>query len=219
MLIDGFIFDMDGTLFDTERLYIDSYIAASKDYELENIEGYLAKCIGLSGKDTKELFEIEVGSSDLYNELSEKTKVIFNEHIENLGMPIKPGAYMLLEYLRANRYKIGLASSSSVRTIMKCLEIGKMTEYFQVIVGGDMVEKSKPNPEIFLLACEKLGVKPNRVVAIEDSLNGLKSARSAGMRTIMIPDIVPFNQSMKSFVDDRFYSLTDVLEALREGTL
>ncbi len=217
-MIDGFIFDMDGTLFDTERLYIDSYITASKEYELENIEGYLAKCIGLSGKDSKELFETEVGSLDLYNELSNQTKVIINEHIESLGMPIKPGAYMLLEYLRANRYKIGLASSSSVKTIMKCLEIGKMTEYFQVIVGGDMVEKSKPHPEIYLLACEKLGVKPERAIAIEDSLNGLKSARLAGMKTIMIPDIVPFDKSMESYVDDRFYSLTDVLEAMREGT-
>lgn len=135
------------------------------------------------------------------------------------GMPVKPGVYLMLEYLKANRYVIGLASSSSRKSIMHHIEEANMTEYFSVIVASDEVEKGKPEPDIYLKALEKMNLRKEAVIAFEDSPNGLKSATNAGIKAIMIPDQIPYSEELQPYVFERFNSMTDALEALKKGEI
>ena len=94
-----------------------------------------------------------------------------------------------------------------------------MTEYFSVVVAGDEVEKGKPEPDIYLKALEKMNLRNECVIAFEDSPNGLKAATRAGIRAIMIPDQIPYSEDLKSYVFERFNSMTDALEALKKGEI
>ena len=105
-------------------------------------------------------------------------------------MPVKEGAYEVLTYLREHGYKVALATSTPWETVEDHLARTDMAGYFDVIVTGDMIENGKPAPDIYLLAAERLGVDPADCVGVEDSPNGVRSVHAAGMRAVMIPDMV-----------------------------
>ena len=91
-----------------------------------------------------------------------------------------------------------------------------MVKYFDVIVGGDMIEKSKPAPDIYLKACELLGVAPRECYAVEDSYNGLISAFDAGLKPVMVPDMLPYNDEIAPKVYLKFDSLLDFRDYLKK---
>lgn len=219
-MIENFVFDMDGVLFDTERLCQRCSRIVAKSYGIEDvIDEIYPKTIGLNYASIKKLYKEEIGKNFPYDEYRNKRNECANKIISEEGMPIKAGAYMLLEYLKTNRYKIALATSTSRDSVISHLNTAKMTEYFDVIITGDMVVNGKPDPEIYLKACEGLKVNPQNAVAIEDSPNGLKSASGAGLKTIMVEDMIPYTDSLKPFVSMNLKSLTDVFELLRKGEL
>ena len=114
--------------------------------------------------------------------------------------------------------KIALASSSKKETVIRQLNDAGMLDYFDEIVSGDMVEKSKPEPDIFLKACEKLGVLPQRSYAIEDSFNGIRAAYSGKLKPIMVPDILPADDEMRQKAEAVLDSLIDVADYLDKGS-
>ena len=142
--------------------------------------------------------------------------MMFHNKVDIEGLPIKKGVYEILKYLSESTYKIGLASSSSTESIHKNLKRADITDYFQVIVGGDMVEHSKPEPDIYLKACSSLGVNPEKSIAIEDSPNGIRSAKSAGMLPIMVPDMIQPSEEITAILYRQYESLLDVMEHLKE---
>lgn len=219
-MTDGFVFDMDGVLFDTERLCQRCSSVVAKTYGIGDIiDNLYQQAIGLNRASEKKLFEQVVGRTFPYDEYRDKCSRQIKQVIAEEGIPVKAGAYMLLQYLKTNRYKIALATSTSKESAMSHLEMSKMTEYFNVIITGDMVEKGKPDPEIYLKACKGLEIVPQNAVAIEDSPNGLKSAAAAGLRTIMVEDMIPYTPSLEPYASMSLKSLTDVLELLRKGEL
>ena len=218
-MIDGVIFDMDGILFDTERLINECIASVGAEYGIENTDYFIQKCIGVSTAETKAFYREKLGEDFPVDEMYEKIREMNNIRLAEGGMPVKPGVYLMLEYLKTNRYQIGLASSSSRKSIMHHLEAANMTEYFSVIVAGDEVEKGKPEPDIYLKALEKMNLKGKTVIAFEDSPNGLKSATRAGINAIMIPDIIPYSEELKPYVFERFNSMTSALEALKKGEI
>lgn len=127
-------------------------------------------------------------------------------------MPLKSGARELLSYLKDRDIKVGLASSTSYKGVIKNLKGACLLDYFHVIIGGDMIKHSKPQPEIYLLACEKLGVRPEKTVAVEDSYNGIKAAYNAKMIPIMVPDLIAPTDEILSMVYKKMDSLDAVLE-------
>ena len=110
---------------------------------------------------------------------------------------MKLGVNKILAYLKQSGTPIGLASSSKYSSIISHLKEANIIDYFDVIVAGDMIEHSKPKPDIYILACNKLGVDPKDTYAIEDSPNGIRSAHAAGMRPIMVPDLVKPDAEME----------------------
>ena len=189
------IFDMDGVLFDTERLCMEGWSRVGEKAGIRGIEEISRQCIGLNGSDTRELvlnaYERDYpGKSFPYEEFRRQVSEWFWEEIEKNGLPIKEGAKRLLPYLQQSGYSLGLASSSRYDSVVSHLKQARLIDYFSVIVSGDMVQHSKPRPDIYLLACRKLGARPEETYAIEDSPNGIRAAAAAGLRPIMVPDLI-----------------------------
>ncbi|MBO5282021.1 MAG: HAD family phosphatase [Lachnospiraceae bacterium] len=191
------IFDMDGVLFDTERLCMDSWIAVARENGIPDMEAFFPRCIGRNQTDTAALFREFYGESYDYEQFRQQASEKFHEDIVQKGMPVKKGVREILEFLRQRKYRIGLASSSSRPSVEEHLERTGLREYFRSLTTGDMVEHSKPQPDIYRMACESMGVDPQEAMAIEDSPNGIRAAYSAGMIPIMVPDLIEPDQEMQ----------------------
>ncbi|MDE6673437.1 MAG: HAD family hydrolase [Acetatifactor sp.] len=196
MSIEAVIFDMDGVLFDTEKLCMDSWIAIAEERDMPDMEVFFPRCIGRNMTDTRMLFNEFYGDTYDYEEFRKQASAWFHGYIEENGVPVKTGVRELLEYLRRGGYKIGLASSTSRPSVEELLERAGIREYFQGLITGDMVEHSKPRPDIYLMACEGLGVNPAQTMAIEDSPNGIRAAHAAGMIPVMVPDLIAPDREM-----------------------
>jgi len=133
-------------------------------------------------------------------------------------VPVKKGLYTLLEYLKKVNARLAVASSSPKWEVEKHLKDAGIRDYFSVIVCGDMVEKSKPEPEIYLKACELLKVKPQECIALEDSKNGLLSAYRAGCKPIMVPDLWQPDEETLQIIKAKYSDLEQVKEALETGS-
>ena len=211
------IFDMDGVLFDTERLCLESWTRLADEQGLEDMEEVFTRCIGTNHHDTVEIIKARYGQDFPYEEFSARAGKLFWQWIDENGMPVKIGVRELLDYLKENRYLVSLASSSSQRSIERCLDRAGIREYFQQITSGDRVVHSKPNPEIYQLACDGLGISPKDAYAIEDSYNGIRSAYAAGLQPIMVPDLIPPNEEMQQMSRVILPDLTQVISYLEQN--
>lgn len=152
-----------------------------------------------------------------YDEFGETVRALMKQRFLEEGIPLKEGVREILEYLTEKGYIIGIASSTSKGEVMDHLEKTGLTGYFRTIITGDMVEHSKPNPDIYLKACEELGVTPMNAIAIEDSPNGIRSAYRAGMKPVMIPDLIEPAPEIEAMLYGKFYSLLDVLDYIKNN--
>lgn len=212
MSIEAVIFDMDGVLFDTERLCMDSWVAVAGERDIPDMEVFFPRCIGRNMTDTRILFNEFYGGTYDYEVFRKQASAWFHEYIEKNGAPVKKGVRELLEYLRGSGYKIGLASSTSRPSVEDLLERAGIREYFQSLTTGDMVEHSKPRPDIYLMACKSLEVNPAKTMAIEDSPNGIRAAYAAGMIPVMVPDMIAPDQEMR---EKSSLICGDLLEVIR----
>lgn len=204
------IFDMDGTIFDTERLVLDCWERVGEKHGIPNIREVFIRCIGTNKVRTQEIVYEHYGKDFPFEKFSEESSVLFHEITEKAGIPVKKGAEELLEYLSKNRVMLGLASSTRLAAVTQELQAAGLYDYFQVVVGGDLLKNSKPAPDIYLMTCERMGVLPENTYAIEDSYNGIRAAHSAGMRPIMVPDMTPATEEMRGLSVAVFADLLQV---------
>lgn len=212
--INTVVFDMDGVIFDTENCYLECWKEVAPKYNIENAEEVIYKCIGTTEEMTKKIVMEHFGNDFPYDKFSMDVVKIFQERYA-LCPPKKKGIEELLQYLKDNHYKIGLASSTKKDVVVAELTNTNLIQYFDQIVGGDMITKSKPHPDIYLKACSLLSEEPSNCIAIEDSFNGIRSAYSANMKPIMVPDLVAPNSEMKekSFIIlDNLFKVIDFLK-------
>ena len=149
--LDGIVFDMDGVIFDSEVIGLESWERLGKKYGLTNVHENAMKCIGRSTVDTMAILEAAYGDKVSIPELYDEAKVICADIIAERGLPLKSGARELLSYLKERDIKVGLASSTSYKGVIKNLKGAGLLDYFHVIIGGDMIKHSKPQPEIYYL--------------------------------------------------------------------
>jgi len=216
MKIKAFIFDMDGVIFDSERAVIDCWKVIAPQYGITDIETHCIAATGLNEQATRKIFKEQYGEDMPYDEMRAKRKALFIERFDQGLVPVKPGTVELLSYLKDNGYKVALASSTSEGTVRRELGIAGLIEFFDVIIGGDKVTHSKPDPEIFLMAMEQLGVESGESVIIEDSYNGVRAADASGAYTVMVPDLLPPTDEMREKADIIKNSLNDVLVWVKE---
>ena len=196
-MITAVVFDMDGILFDTERLCKDCWIALSKEYEIPNMEEVYALCIGVNVQATRQIVYDNYGKDFPFEEYDRRASAMYNEYIAEHGVPVKEGVRETLEALAKAGAKIAVASSTRREKVLRLLASAGIDRYFTAVVGGDTVTHSKPHPEIFLKACEALGVTPEEAIAVEDSHNGIRSAHAAGMKALMVPDLLPATDDIR----------------------
>ena len=183
------IFDMDGLMLDTERLCIRAYDYAGERYGLGRLGWLVEKTLGMNKIATRRVWKEYLG--DDYDEPGIRRYVdeFYADFRSHSHMPVKKGLYHLLEFLKNNGFEMAVASSTSTATVRANLEDVGVCHYFKEIIGGDCLEASKPQPDIYLLACARLKKRPQMCYALEDSKNGVLAAVAAGCRTIMVPDI------------------------------
>ncbi len=204
------VFDMDGIIFDSERLVIDCWKVVADKYAIPDIEAACNECLGVNGVETKEKFLNRYGQDFPYDEYKSEMSKIYHDNYDGGRLPMKIGVVELLKYLKETGVKVALASSTRTEVVVQQLRDAGILEYFQVIVGGDMVTRSKPQPDIFLKACEELGVEPTESFAIEDSYNGIRAAAAGHLRPLMVPDLMPPTDEMKNLSEGIFETLLDV---------
>ena len=206
------IFDMDGVIFDSERLVLESWKQIAEKYGIQNVEEVLIKCIGVNAVITRDIFLEYYGKDFPYDMYKTECSSLFHTWCKTKGLPIKKGVTELLKYLNDSGYKVGLASSTRYEIVKEELEEAGLLPYFHNLTGGDMLKKSKPEPDIFLMACESLSVKPEEAIGIEDSYNGIRALSRAGMLPVMVPDMIAPDEEMKDLAEFIFDDLLEVLK-------
>ncbi len=203
------VFDMDGVLFDSERCIQTCWEELAEKWDLGDIHPMLHACLGVTNQECRAIILQMMGKDfpcDLY--LSEVSR-LFHARFDG-RLPLKTGVHELIGDLRAHSVPLALASSTREAVVRKNLEDAQILDAFSVLVCGNMVTKSKPDPEIYLKACDLLGCAPENAFAIEDSFNGIRSAHAAGLRTIMVPDLLQPTGEIRSLCETVLPSLLDV---------
>lgn len=207
---DAVIFDMDGVIFDSEKLVVECWMRVAEKYGIEDVENTCRRCMGLTREATREIFKERYGHAFPYDDYKQETRELFFAQ----KLPVKKGVVELFDALKEAGKKIALASSTRSEAVIMELKDAGLFEYFDVIMCGDMVTKSKPDPEIWLKACERLGVLPENSYGIEDSHNGVRSVYAAGMHAIMVPDMLEATDEMRRLCEAVLGSLIEVREYL-----
>ena len=215
MQYQAVVFDMDGVIFDTERLVIGFWKEVAKKHNIPNVEHTCIQCLGTNRVRTREIFLENYGADFPFDPYRAEVTELFNTHYKGVPLPTKPGVRELLSYLQEQDIKVGLASSTAQHLVRDEIGTAGLLPYFQTLVCGDMVEHSKPAPDIFLKACEILNADPTKSIAIEDSFNGIRSAHCAGMTPIMVPDQVQPTDEIRALAFHVMPSLLDVLNWLK----
>lgn len=215
--IKAIIFDKDGTLHDTEKVYMQAWKAAAEEFNVPDIEATVRDCTGTNIPFIAEYWAKKYPDVPFEDYLPRRQFYYFG--ILEQGIPVKEGAHELLTYLKAQGYKVGMATSTPWDTVKEHLERTDMTRYFDTIVTGDMIENGKPAPDIYLLAAERLGVDPADCIGVEDSPNGVRSIHAAGMKAVMIPDMVEPTPEVEALVWRKLNELSELVPLLESPDL
>lgn len=219
MKIKAVVFDMDGLMFDTERLTYEiiNQVMTEKgyDYSLD----FYKQTIGKRSVDVVSMYKEKFGDAFDYQAMKAGNMEVFWDYTAKNGVPAKNGLFQLLDYLKENNIKIALATSTTSKSATEILKRGKVIDYFDVLMCADSVTKGKPDPEVFAKACEKLGLQPCECMGLEDSFNGIISSSEAGLVTVMIPDLIPPTEEIANRCYKVCKDLTEVIEIINKGDL
>lgn len=215
-LIKAVIFDKDGTLHDTEKVFVKAWGKAADDCGgIPDILDTVKDCTGVNVPDTKVYWEKKYPHIP-FEKFWDRRQYHFHEMLKS-GVPVKEGAVELLTYLNDHGYKVGLATSTPYDEAMRHMEQSDLVKYFypNAIITGDMPKNGKPAPDIYLMAAERMGVDPALCVGVEDSPNGVRSIHAAGMRPVMIPDQVQPTPELEALLWKRCESLLELIPLLK----
>lgn len=211
------IFDMDGVIFDSETAVLNGWKEIAEKYGIPDVEVPYMMSIGSNAEASKKKFLEYYGEDFPYDVYKEEQRENFHRKYDGGKLPIKPGVHELLSFLREKGMKTAIASSTRYALVKAEIEAAGLLGYFDVIVGGDHVCKSKPAPDIFLKAAELLKVEPQEAYVIEDSFNGIRAACLAGSTPIMVPDMLEPDDEMRAKAWKIADSLFDVIGLIDEN--
>lgn len=212
--IEAVIFDMDGLIFDTERISYKAWktVCEKEGYEIE--EDFYTSLIGRNFKGFSVIMREHYGKEMPLERIYEEKIKLMTDEIDTHGVPLKRGVHELLDYLNRENYKVAIATSTVRERASKMLNSVGVLDKADYLICGDDVTNSKPDPEIFLKAAENLGVKPEKCIVLEDSGTGIEAAFNAGMKGINIPDMKMPDEDMKKKAFKIFDNLLDVKDYL-----
>ena len=218
------IFDMDGVIFDSEQSIINCYYPVAEKYGIRDVLPQCLKCIGITEPECVKVFQDAYGADFPYVEMRKEVNALYRKFCDEGRLPVKPGAEELLLFLKEKRIPLAIASSGKVSHVKRLLENAGFLKLFDVVVGGDMVRRGKPEPDVFLKALEELNremttsaadgsntegcsdaaelsenvkLLPEECLIIEDSYNGIRAAYAAGIPCVMVPDLLPATEECR----------------------
>lgn len=211
-----FIFDMDGTLFDTEPISAQIWKEVAKEKGYTIPEGVLQGVIGMSYAGGKEVFLQEIGEDFPFESLCAEKIRRQNEWYNTHSVPVKPGVKEILNYAKRRGIPCAVASSSPLIQIEILLNKAGLRECFSHLQSGESIKRGKPYPDIFLAVCKHFDVKPQDALVFEDSENGLKAAEAGGIPAILVPDLAVIGESVAYKALYICDSLIEAVQCLRE---
>lgn len=212
------VFDMDGVIFDSEKVYRKHWMITGKEYGIDKglMESLCNQMAGATRVRNEKLMKSHFGEDFDYDTFREKTMSRMDQDILENGLEIKEGALELFKYLKEHDFKIGLATSTQKERAERNLRNADILDVFDHIVYGSEVANGKPAPDIYLKACEELKVEPSEAVGIEDSINGVKSSAAAGLYTIMVIDMIEPTEEVREKANQIYDSLFEVIDFLEQ---
>ncbi|HEX4141330.1 MAG TPA: HAD family phosphatase [Candidatus Methylacidiphilales bacterium] len=213
----GVIFDMDGLMVDTERIARLAWQQTSHEAGYEMPNDVFSLMIGRSKRDSGELMRQRLGPGFDFERVHTATGILFEKIVARDGLPLKPGIRELLDDLSARKIPLGVATSTRNPVASQRLEQIGLLNCFTVVVTGDQVTRGKPEPDIYLEAVRRLGIDARASYALEDSFAGVRSAHAAGLRVIMVPDLLQPIPEIAALTHAVAKSLHDARLLFREG--
>lgn len=214
--VKGVVFDMDGLMLDTERVIKYSWDVTGAQLGYEKFGDNIYNTLGMSRKQRDCYFLGKYGENFPLQKFLDGYHQVYQNYEKTHGIPKKQGLVEFLDFLDKRGIPMAVATSTHQEHSVPELKRQGIFHYFQKVITGDMVEKGKPDPEIYSKACKALEVIPEEAIALEDSYNGIRSAYRAGMKAIMVPDLLQDEEPVKECLYGKMESLSAVMQWMDE---
>lgn len=214
--LQAVIFDMDGLIFDSERIVQLSWDIAGERLGYGKLGANIYHTLGMNVARRKAYFAETYGSDFPFDTFRSYSRLAFREYVEQNGLPMKPGLTELLDFLHTARIRTAVATSSSHDYAIGNLTSAGLASSFDGFLSGNTVTHGKPAPEIYDKACRLIHVPASQAIALEDSPNGIRSAHAAGLIPIMIPDLIREAPEIEPLLDAKLLSLSDVIPYIQK---
>lgn len=215
-MVKGVIFDMDGTMLDTECLSTIVWQKAGKERDLDIPESLIDSCRGKSPEAIRQIFKDAYGQDFDYDSLRDRKHYFFNEIIDREGVPKKKGLMEILDFLKEQGIPIAVATSTGAKRGEQILKMAGIYDYFTGYVYGDTLKASKPAPDIFWKAAEEIGQDPKDCLVVEDTTPGVMAGKAAGGYIIHIPDVVKVPDEVKEGITAEMKDLSEIIGWIRK---
>ena len=213
-MIEAVLFDMDGLMFDTERMYQKAWLQAGRQMGVPMEPEIVDRLRGRNREGCARVCREAFGEDFDFDAMRTACRALMARWIEEDGLPVKPGLYELLAELERRGIPAVLATSTTRDSALSHLQRAKVDRYFLGAVCGDEVSHSKPDPEVFLKAAALAGRDPARCMVLEDSPAGVRAGAAAGCFTVMVPDLTAPDEELKKLADEILPGLRDVIPLL-----
>ena len=211
-MICAVIFDMDGVLIDTEKHYNAAWCQAATEAGFPFTREHALLLRSCEAKEGEKLMQGIFGPSFDYYAIRERRRELVRERLAQYGLEKKPGVEETLRFLRAKGIKTAVATATALEITKSHLTTIGVCDLFDSIVSAKNVAHGKPEPDVYLYACEQIGERPQDCMAVEDSPNGIMAAYRAGLRTVMVPDLTQPDEELTKYLYACVNSLSDLCE-------
>lgn len=211
-MICAVIFDMDGVLIDTEKHYNAAWCQAATEAGFPFTREHALLLRSCEAKEGEKLMQGIFGPSFDYYAIRERRRELVRERLAQYGLGKKPGVEETLRFLRAKGIKTAVATATALDITKSHLTTIGVCDLFDSIVSAKNVAHGKPEPDVYLYACEQIGERPQDCMAVEDSPNGIMAAYRAGLRTVMVPDLTQPDEELTKYLYACVNSLSDLCE-------